>query len=97
MSVMIDLLLEVDFRIFSPRGLRKAQTRWRGNSRFFRRDLGRQRMPVSAHGPSAKWRHASLRSAQWGHTELVIGNASSSHYMIARISVEESACGEYRC
>ena len=28
---------------------------------------------------------------------LVIWNASSSHYMIARISVEESACGECRC
>src|ERR1700744_3433177 len=28
---------------------------------------------------------------------LVIWNASSSHYKIARISVEESACGECRC
>ena len=28
---------------------------------------------------------------------LVIWNGSSSHYMMARISVEESACGECRC
>ena len=29
--------------------------------------------------------------------ELVIWNASSSHYIMARISIEESACGECRC
>ena len=29
--------------------------------------------------------------------ELVIWNSSSSHNMIARISTEESACGECRC
>src|ERR1700716_3338772 len=28
--------------------------------------------------------------------KLVIWNASSSHYIIARISIEESGCGEHR-
>jgi hypothetical protein len=28
---------------------------------------------------------------------LVIWNASSSHFVIARIFIEESACGECRC
>jgi hypothetical protein len=29
--------------------------------------------------------------------ELVIWNGSSSHYIMARISVEESACGKCSC